>query len=212
MEDIGLRAVLQPRAESEGGPVTLLHCRGCGEQGALETPAGGPAVLAPPEAVGLGPARAPRLLRGRAGSRRAALAEAWRARWGAAFHELRAARFRGGGEREPTPPPRPRATADGAPEDRTPPPPPPAPPPRPAPPRAGLPTSRAEALAALGLPADATAAQAQEAWRDATRRCHPDLVAHLDPDFRRLAHEKILVLNAAREVLLGRKARRGGGV
>jgi DnaJ-class molecular chaperone len=39
------------------------------------------------------------------------------------------------------------------------------------------------------------------AFRKASRKCHPDLVAHLDEDFQRLAHGKFLRLKRAHEIL-----------
>jgi DnaJ-class molecular chaperone len=48
---------------------------------------------------------------------------------------------------------------------------------------------------------DATREEIEAAFRRASRRCHPDLVAHLDEEFQRLAHEKFLRLKRAQEIL-----------
>jgi DnaJ-class molecular chaperone len=41
------------------------------------------------------------------------------------------------------------------------------------------------------------------AYRAAARRCHPDLVAHLDAEFQALAHEKFLRIARAHAILVG---------
>jgi len=78
-------------------------------------------------------------------------------------------------------------------------PPPPRAPRRPA--AAGLPSTKAEARAVLGLADGADRKEIDAAFRRASRRCHPDLVAHLDEDFQRLAHDKFLRIKRAHEVL-----------
>ena len=180
-EDIARGATLQPRSEEEGGPWTRYACRGCGAEGAL----GRGGVLAPPEAVGWESSVVATLIEGRRERSLRRRAAEWMARYGGGFEVLR--------EREPPPPPRRRSRS--------------APPPRSDPPPrrpvlAGLPATPAEARAVLGLPAGATRMEIDAAFRRASKKCHPDLVAHLDEDFQRLAHEKFLRVKRAHEVLV----------
>jgi DnaJ like chaperone protein len=65
----------------------------------------------------------------------------------------------------------------------------------------------ATALEVLGLPADATASAVEDAFRERALQCHPDKVAHLDPDFVALAERKFRRLQEARDLLLLRAAR-----
>lgn len=197
IEDIARGSVLQPRAAEDGGPWTRLLCPECGAEGALETVPGSGPLLAPPEAVGAGVPVVAALLEGKRGRDLRRRATEWTLRYGRAVAELRADRLRGAAPPPPPPPPpRPRpGDRRGA-----------APPP---PPRhgtavrapAGLPTSPAEARAVLGVGDGASRKEIDAAYRKASRKCHPDLVAHLDEDFQRLAHEKFLRLRRAREIL-----------
>jgi hypothetical protein len=204
-EDTARGALLRSRSEADGGPWMRLPCPACGAEAALERRADGLPVLAPPAAVGeeLPPMAALWVgARGRARARRAA---AWVARHGAAFHACRAARRRerppAGAAHAPADPPRrrPRPASGG----RAGPPrePPPRPAPAPAFPGTELPADAAAARAVLGVPAGAPRSAVEAAFRAAARRCHPDLVAHLDPDFRALAHAKFLRLRRARDLL-----------
>lgn len=54
-----------------------------------------------------------------------------------------------------------------------------------------------EALAVLGLPPDATAADIKSAWRKLSLENHPDRVAHLGGEFRALAEERMRGINEA---------------
>ena len=199
-EDIRSEAILHPREAAEGGPYTRMTCRDCGAEGILEEAPGEASVLAPPEAAGIEVPLFATLLEGaraRAARRRA---REWMDRWGVALEILRATRGRASREGA-GPPPRPAGgnRARGA---RDPGPPPPEPsrrPSRPAP--ADLPRTPGEARAVLGLDARATRKEIDAAFRRAARKCHPDLVAHLDEDFQRLAHDKFLRLKRAQEIL-----------
>ena len=53
----------------------------------------------------------------------------------------------------------------------------------------------------LGVPPDTGADQIRKAFRERVRACHPDRVANLDEDLRRLAEEKMVELNEAYAVL-----------
>jgi DnaJ-domain-containing protein 1 len=198
-EDIARGAVLQPRAAEDGGPWTRLLCPGCGAEGALEAVPGSGPLLAPPEAVGAGVPAVAALLEGRRARDVRRRAAEWTLRYGGAVAGIRADRLRGAAPPpHPAPPPR---TRHG---DRRGPAAPPPPKPRAAvraP--AGLPASPAEARAVLGVGDGATRKEIDAAYRKASRKCHPDLVAHLDEDFQRLAHEKFLRLQRARELLDG---------
>lgn len=86
---------------------------------------------------------------------------------------------------------------------------------RPAQPRPATPVSPVavprtadEALALLGLAADAPTAEVERAYRDQITRCHPDRVAGLHPAIQGQAEGLTVALNAARDLLLGRVTRR----
>jgi len=184
--DIAREAVLQPRTAAEGGPWTRYACRECGAEGVL----GRRSVVAPPEAAGWVTSVVASLIDGKRQRDLRRRAAEWMARYGAGFEVLRET------EREPTaptPPPPPRARKGS--------PPPPPPPPRRAAAPAGLPSTPAEARAILGVASAATRKEVDAAFRKASRKCHPDLVAHLDEDFQRLAHDKFLRLKRAHEIL-----------
>jgi len=53
----------------------------------------------------------------------------------------------------------------------------------------------------LGVPSDADHDQIRKAFRERVRACHPDRVANLDEDLRKLAEEKMVGLNEAYAVL-----------
>ena len=59
----------------------------------------------------------------------------------------------------------------------------------------------AEALAALGLAADAGAADIKAAWRKQSLENHPDRVTHLGAEFRTLAEERMRKINHAYTLL-----------
>jgi hypothetical protein len=56
----------------------------------------------------------------------------------------------------------------------------------------------------LGVSPTASSQEINVAYREQVKKCHPDLVAGLDPDFRTLADEKAKALNAARAEGLSR--------
>jgi DnaJ-domain-containing protein 1 len=201
-EDIRLEAVLHPREEEEGGPCVRLACRSCGAEAVLEEVPGGAPILAPPVAAGLEVPLFATLLDGPRAREARRQARAWMDRWGPALEGLRARRSRSPRAESPPPPrpPPPRGWRPGA----TTPPPAPDPAPPPPTPRAGardLPRTAEEARALLGVTAGASLRDIESAYRKAARRCHPDLVSHLDDDFQRLAHEKFLRLQRAHDIL-----------
>ena len=53
----------------------------------------------------------------------------------------------------------------------------------------------------LGVPSSADQEQIRKAFRQRVRACHPDRVANLDEDLRKLAEEKMVGLNEAYSVL-----------
>jgi len=191
-EDILVRSMLHPRAAAEGGPYTRMACPACGAEAVLEETGGGDPVLAPPEAAGAGLPAVAAFLEGAAAREERRRAREWLDRWGGALDLLRAERRRVP-VREAPPPPRPKAGSRPAGP----------PPPRPEPPRSDreLPSTDEEARAILGVDARATREEIDGAFRRASLRCHPDLVAHLDEEFQKLAHGKFLRLKRAHELL-----------
>ncbi len=203
--------------------MTRFRCPGCGADAVVEPSVRGTAVLAPLEAAGLGLPRAAALLDGKRALELLRRARDWMRWYGEGLADLRRAvpspspsRAGGGGSPESpgedTPSPRrPRASRGrSVPRGRG------RTPRSPPPPSAGgapadLPRTREEALELLGLDPGATPEEVAAAYRAASRRCHPDLVARLDEEFRALAHEKFLRLQRARELLAGRGDGAGPG-
>jgi len=72
-----------------------------------------------------------------------------------------------------------------------------------------VPRTPAEAADLLGVAAGAAPAEVERAYRERVTRCHPDRVAGLHPTIRGQAEGLTVALNAARDLLLGRVARRG---
>ena len=200
-----LLAVLTPRSAAEGGPWTRLRCPTCSAETVVEAAPGGSPVLAPPEAAGVEVPVLAAFLDGALEAR--SRAREWMDRWSAGLERLRRERGLppGGGAPPPPPPPRPGRGPGGGPPPPPPPPGPPPAPPSPPPPPAEIPLPRtpAEARALLRVGADAGPREVDAAFRKASRKCHPDLVAHLDEDFQRLAHGKFLRLKAAHDLLRG---------
>ena len=77
------------------------------------------------------------------------------------------------------------------------------PPPPPAASRDEAPLGPVEACEILGVSPAASPAQVEQAYRERALQCHPDKVAHLDPDIQALAERKFKRLQAARDLLLG---------
>jgi hypothetical protein len=76
--------------------------------------------------------------------------------------------------------------------------------PRTAPPEAPpAPVGPQEALELLGIAPTASRAEIEQAFRTRSLTCHPDKVAHLDPDFQALAHHKFKRLLEAYRLLVG---------
>lgn len=63
------------------------------------------------------------------------------------------------------------------------------------------PMGPAEALEILGIRPSAEPSEIDRAFRERSLTCHPDKVAHLDPDFQRLAEHKFRLLRRAYEIL-----------
>ena len=61
----------------------------------------------------------------------------------------------------------------------------------------------AEALQLLGVAATASTSEIEQAFREKSLTCHPDKVAHLDPDFQALAEQKFKRLRQALAILTG---------
>ena len=59
----------------------------------------------------------------------------------------------------------------------------------------------ADAIEILGISPTADRDAIEAAYRERSLQCHPDKVAHLDPDFRALAERKFRRLRAAYEML-----------
>ncbi len=66
----------------------------------------------------------------------------------------------------------------------------------------GAPLDAAEALELLGVTATASRAEIERAFRERSRTCHPDKVAHLDAEFQELAERKFKRLRKACDLLL----------
>ena len=62
-------------------------------------------------------------------------------------------------------------------------------------------TSENDYYALLGVTRDAAHNDIRKAFHERVRGCHPDLVANLDEDLKRLAEEKMVQLNEAYAVL-----------
>ena len=60
----------------------------------------------------------------------------------------------------------------------------------------------AQAMELLGVGPGASAEEIRHAFRERSKTCHPDKVAHLDEDFQALAHTKFQRLRAAFELLV----------
>jgi hypothetical protein len=65
-----------------------------------------------------------------------------------------------------------------------------------------VPLGAAEALEILGVPPTASKAAIERAFRERSLTCHPDKVAHLDPEFQQLAERKFKRLQRAYHLLV----------
>lgn len=65
----------------------------------------------------------------------------------------------------------------------------------------------ADCLALLGVEDSSDAATIRAAFRERSKLFHPDRFVHLDADFQRLAHEKFIQLQRARDRLLAERER-----
>lgn len=162
----------------------------------VEPVTGGDPVLAPPEAAGVEMPRVALVIEGGRARDERRRARAWMDRHGAGLESLRWERRYAPLPPPPAPPPPPRGDGGGRTRSRG-----PSPQPRNPAPARDLPRTPAEARAVLGVPEGAAKKEIDAAFRKASRKCHPDLVAHLDEDFQRLAHEKFLRLKRAQDIL-----------
>lgn len=168
--------ILRSRPESEGGPLMEFTCPGCGIRMLLIPHGQGRYALpgeAPPPPVPFAERVPP-----------------WVGREQAAAAERVAA--------APPPPPPP------PPPPRPQPPPPSQPPVEPPPHRpddAEPPLTLPLALEILGIGPTAAREAIEQAFREKSRLCHPDKVAHLDPEFQALAERKFKRLKAAFDLL-----------
>ena len=69
-----------------------------------------------------------------------------------------------------------------------------------------VPTTKAAAARLLGVDSRATDSTVERAYRTLVASAHPDRVAGLDPRIRARAEEVTVALNAARDLLVGRRA------
>jgi DnaJ-domain-containing protein 1 len=69
--------------------------------------------------------------------------------------------------------------------------------PKPPAPDSGKVTTLRQAIEILGVPPKTTRSECQKAYRTLIAQYHPDKVAHLAPEFRKMAAEKSLQLNLA---------------
>ncbi len=198
-DDIHEFGYLSPRSADEGGPLWLFGCPSCGHDVGAERNAMGDFLLVPIERLGFAGRLACVFDREKLMLR--AHARAWHrenAERRDAFHAIEAPR-----RNEETDHPtsaRPKSRTSEAP------PPPPRDEPRDPPqqPHHAEPSSFDEAYRRLGLDPTADQASVAEAFRELSKRCHPDKVAHLDADFQELAHRKFKALKDAYDELMGR--------
>lgn len=177
---VGL-GILRARPASDGGPRLEYRCAGCRRVIVLVPHGDGryaPPGSAPPPAV---PEEARRPTWVGAGSARGGPREGAPT---AGPPPVASAR-----EREPRPPP-----GSGSPPSSA--------PPAPEPSTSG-PLSALEACTILGVGPSASRADLERAFRSRSLACHPDKVAHLDPEFVALAESKFKRLLEAYRLLLG---------
>jgi hypothetical protein len=173
--------ILRPRFARDGGPLVEYRCPGCSKPIVLVPHGGGryaPPGQPPPAEVPV-EERTP----------------AWAARGdGGPRAESPPRAPPPGRAAPPGSPERPGTAGRAAPEDVAPPP--------------HEPDGEIEAIrtdddarAVLGVGPDATRGEIESAFRQRSRQCHPDKVAHLDPEFQALAQRKFLLLRRAYERL-----------
>jgi len=184
LEDaIEYESVLVPRTAERGGPLYLYRCAGCGVDSVVERNAAGERLLSPPHLAGVRSST----VRGKA---------VWAARKWAAEHrdERREFLSRPGPARPEIEPP---------PPGREPPPPPESDPEEAPPPGVDLSDASTvlEAYAVLGLPLSAKADDVKRRYRQLSKRCHPDLVAEMDDEIRRVAEERFREITEAYELI-----------
>jgi hypothetical protein len=184
-EAITATSVLIPRSARRGGPVVLLRCPHCDVDGLVERNRAREIILSPPTVRNI----SSRTVRGPV---------LYAARKWAADHALARAEFlaRRGPGPAPSPPPAPAAESEA--EERS--------PPTDEPPaEESVPEEVSgilDAYEVLGLPLTAGAEDARKRYRELARKCHPDRVADLDDEIRRLADRKFRRIKAAFEIIL----------
>ena len=200
-ENVRLLAVLRPRTAARGGPATLYRCLRCGVDNLVERNPAGEIRLAPPT---VGNVSSPTVVR-------AVLAAA--RRWVALNADARAeflartefpartdtdgATHRAVATRQGTrPPPAPPPDVElGGAAEREP----------PLPRTAGEISEVAgliDAYEVLGVALTATKGELSKRYRELARKCHPDRVADLDDEIRRVADRKFRRLTRAYEIIM----------
>lgn len=192
--DVAGLGILRARPAAQGGPLVEYRCGTCGRVNVLVPHGEGryaPPGVPPPSTV---PAEARR--------------PSWVGSDGQPRRRTPSGDAAGAGAAGPAPraPARAPAAAGGpgpATEPSAPPPARPAQSPRPAEPASDAPLGLAEALEVLGVPPTVSPEELERAYRVRSLGCHPDKVAHLDPEFQALAERKFKRLRAAYELLGG---------
>lgn len=177
--DVAGLGILRARPAAQGGPLVEYRCSTCGRVNVLVPHGEGryaPPGVPPPSTV---PAEARR--------------PSWVGSDGQPRRRTPSGDAGGAGAAGPAP----------AKESPAPPPARPAQPPRPPEPARDAPLGLAEALEVLGVPPTVSPEELERAYRVRSLACHPDKVAHLDPEFQALAERKFKRLRAAYELLGG---------
>ncbi|MHC4470284.1 MAG: J domain-containing protein [Planctomycetota bacterium] len=185
-DSLEYEAVLVPRTAERGGPLYVYRCPGCGVDCVLERNAPGEHLLSPPHLAGI-----------RSITVRGSTFSAARS-WAAEHREERREFLsRDGPPREdveppeappPDPPMEDQDPASSAAKEEAP---------------AGEDLSDAsdflEAYAVLDLPLTAKPDEVRKRYRQLSKKCHPDRVADLDEEIRRVAAERFRRISEAYE-------------
>jgi len=193
-EELDYRAVLVPRSADRGGPVLLLRCAACGLDNVAERNPAGEHLLVPPHLAAVRSSTVKGRLLYDAKKWAAENAE----RRSEFLSRTRPAMPGPAAEPEPEPAepaPEPEGGAAHAEE---------------AEPKAGAEAPDArnlsrvlDAYEVLGLPVTADVDRIRKRFRELSRKCHPDRVADLDEEIRKVADRRFRRIRAAYEALLG---------